>query len=173
VSRYRLRRGPVVGLVLIVGLVGAYVIARGSLRPQLEVLAPVTVPGAYEGTTYAFDGLVCLRAGGVPVEVTGVDQADGGPVRTHLLRRPPGAPTVAFPVAAGAGLPVAGLRVPAGREPCLRVLATADGQGDQRAGQVTLHARYGPFGLLRAALEVRPPVLLQVTGTGRDPRADA
>ena len=53
------------------------------------------------------------------------------------------------------------------------MLVTADGQGDRSAGPVQVRFRYGPFGLFRASSTVTPPVVLQVTGTGTDPRSTA
>jgi hypothetical protein len=173
VSDYRLKRGPVLVLLVLVGLVGVFLIGRSSTRPVLDVLAPVTVPDAYAGTAYGFDGLVCLRASSVGAEVSAVEGGTGSGVRTQLLRRAQGSPpTVAFPVEGEPGGPVVGLRVAAGDSSCLRVVVAADRQGEQRARQVQVHVAYGPLGLLRSTLEVTPPVVLQVTGTGRDPRAD-
>ena len=172
-SDYRLKRGPVIVLLVLVGLFGTFFIGRSSTRPVLDVQAPVTVPQAYAGTPYAFDGLVCLRASSVAAEVTGVSGGTGGEVVTQLLQRPPGSPvTVAFPLEGDAGAPLDGLRVASGDSTCLRVVVAADGQGDQRAREVEVSVAYGPLGLLRSTLSVTPPVLLQVTGTGRDPRAD-
>lgn len=169
---YRIKRGPVVGLLVVVALVGSYLIGRASLRPSLELLAPVTVPEAYEGTTYAFDGLVCLTAGDVGVEVTGV-QDGGGPVETQLRQAPEGAPvTVAFPLEGEPGASLEGLRIPAGEQACVRVLTTPTRQGEERATEVEVSFRYGPGGLLRSSVSARPPVLLQTTGTGTDPRSE-
>ncbi len=167
----RTHRRLVLTVLLVVGVAGALLIARGSLRPQLTTLAPVTVPAAYVGTTYAFDGLVCLAARSVPVQVAEVTDSDQGGVRTRLVGRPAGATVaVAFPVPADAGESLVGSRLGAGEERCLRVLTTQAATGERRAGPVRLRVRYGPFGVLRSGLEVTPPVVLQVTGTGTDPR---
>ena len=172
-SQYRLKRGPVLVLLLVVGVVGAFLIARSTARPALEALAPVTVPMAYEGTTYAFDGLVCLRAGAFGERVTEVS-GSGGAVRTSLALRPAGAPlTVAFPVPDGASADLVGLELDAGEEQCVRVLATPAAQGEGRGGPVEVRFSYGPLGVLRSGLTVTPPVVLQVTGTGTDPRSEA
>lgn len=173
-STYRLKRGPALALLLIVGLVGSVLIGRASTRPTLYVLTPVTVPAAFAGTTYAFDGLVCLQAGSIGAEVSGVQTSTAAGVRTEIALRPPGSPpAVAFPVDAGASAPLEGLRIAAGDDPCARVLVTGDGQGDRAAGPVEVRFRYGPFGVFRASSTVTPPVVLQVTGTGTDPRSTA
>lgn len=166
-STYRLRRGPLIALIVIVGVLGALLLARGSGRPQVDVYGAVTVPDAYDGTTYAVDGLVCLRAtsGDATVrEATGSD-------RTRIGLRPQGAPpAVAFPVPADAVRSLDGAEVPAADSRCSRLLVTARGLGAQQADPVRLSFRYGPLGLLRTTVEVTPPVTLQVTGTGTDPR---
>ncbi len=169
-SEYRLKKGPVLGLLLVVGVVGALLLARNYVKPHVDVYAPVTVPAAYEGTTYAFDGLVCLRGSSSGATVSGT--RDGRDTRLGL--RPDGAPvTVAFPVAAGAVRPLAGAQVPAGEQRCARVVVTPHAQGDVRAQAVRVSFRYGPFGVLRSTATVVPPVTLQVTGTGTDPRTTA
>ena len=128
------------------------------------------MPDAYAGTAYAFDGLVCLQAGSIGAEVAEASGTTGGGVDTELGLRPPGRPpAVAFPVT-DASLPLAGLRLPAGEQTCARVLVTADGPGERRAGPVSVRFRYGPFGVFRATSTITPPVVLQVTGTGTDPR---
>lgn len=167
-SEYRLKRGPVLVLLAVVGVVGAFVLARGSVKPQVDVYGAITVPDAYEGTTYAFDGLVCLSASSVGASVRGDDQ-DG---TTRIGLRPEGdAVTVAYPAPQDALAPLDGTSVPAGEQQCTRVLVTADAQGEVRADPVRVGFRYGPFGLLRSTTTVTPPVTLQVTGTGTDPRA--
>ena len=159
-------------VVLLIGVVGALVIARGALRPQASTTAAVTVPEAYAGTTYAFDGMACLAAKSVPVTVTGASDSELQGVRTRAVARPPDAPvTVAYPAPADAGDPLVGVRVAAGEERCFRVLVTAAVTGEKRAGPVEMRVSYGPFGLLRSTLRLTPPVTLQVTGTGTDPRA--
>jgi len=169
-SQYRLKRGPAVALLLLVGVVGALLLARGSVKPGVDVYAAVTVPAAYDGTTYAFDGLVCLRGSSVGASVRGVS---GGRDTRIGLRPADAAVTVAFPVAQDAVRPLDGADVPAGDQQCTRVLVSPHGQGEQRAGQVRVSFRYGPFGLLRTTARVTPPVTLQVTGRGQDPRASA
>ena len=167
---YRLRRGPVVGLLVLVGVVGALLLARVAARPRVEVFSSITVPTAYAGTTYAFDGLVCLHASSIGAEVVDVR---AGP-RTQLALRPPGEHvTVAFPVPARAAAPLVGTRLTAAEQQCTRLLVTPDDRGDLHAAPVSVRFRYGPLGLLRARVEVTPPVTLQVTGTGTDPRSAA
>lgn len=169
-SEYRLKRGPIIGLLVIVGIVGALLVARSSVRPQVDLYSPVTVPAAYAGTTYGFDALVCVHASSIGATLDEVS-ASGS---TRLGLRPPGTPvTVAFPVDPQAVVPAEGLEVAAGDQQCTRLLVTAQGQGDQRADPVRLHFTYGPFGLLRRTETVTPPVVLQVTGTGTDPRTTA
>lgn len=166
-SEYRLKRGPVLVLLLVVGVVGALVLARSSVRPHIDVYGAVTVPAAYDGTTYAFDGLVCLRGSSVGATVRSTATQAG----TRIGLRPDGAPpAVAFPVAADAVRPLDGTAIPAGDQTCTRVLVSPHGQGDRRAAPVSVSFRYGPFGLLRSTVRVTPPVTLQVTGTGTDPR---
>jgi hypothetical protein len=169
-QQYRLRRGPVLVLLLLVGVAGALLISRSQVRPQVDVFGPVTVPAAYDGTTYAFDGVLCVRASSVGTQVT----ATGAGSATRVGLRPDGAPpAVAYPVDARAVQPLAGTTVAAGDQVCTRLLVTPHGQGDRAAEPVTLSFRYGPFGLLRSSTTVTPPVVLQVTGTGVDPRATA
>ena len=169
-SEYRLKRGPVVGLLLVVGVVGALLVARSSVRPQVDVYSPVTVPAAYTGTAYGFDALVCVHASSVGATLSSVSSRGS----TRLGLRPAGRPvTVAFPVDGGALVPAEGLHIAAGDQQCTRLVVTARGPGDQRADPVELHFTYGPFGLLRRSQTVTPPVVLQVTGTGTDPRTTA
>lgn len=171
-STYRLKRGPALAVLLLVGIGGALLIGRSSTRPTLDVYAPVTVPAAYAGTTYAVDGLVCLQAGRVGAEVVAAEGSTASGVRTELGLRPPGRPpAVAYPVTPDAVAPLVGLELAAGDLTCARVLTTADGPGERSAGPVQVRFRYGPFGLFRASSTVTPPVLLQVTGTGTDPRS--
>ena len=171
VQLLRSRRRPVLALLVVVGLAGAGVIARGSLRPGLEPYGSIRVPAAYAGTTYAVDGLVCLFASSVPVEITEVRDSSADGVRTRLRGRPPGSTvTVGFPVPAEAGDSLVGARVAAGDQRCLRVLLTPEQTGERRAGAVSVRVRYGPFGVLRTGLEITPPAVLEVTGTGADPR---
>ncbi len=169
-SSYRLRRGPALGVLLLVAVVGAYVVLRGSLSPQVDLSAPVTVPEAYAGTTYALDGVVCLRGRSTGASVASVSSPGG----TRLGLRPPGsALAVAFPVDPGAVDRLEGARVPSGDELCTRLLVTPSATGEVRAGPVEITLHYGPFGLLSRTRTVRPPVVLQVTGTGTDPRRSA
>lgn len=173
-SDYRLKRGPALLVLGVVGLVGGVLILASQTRPAVDVLAPVTVDGAYEGTTYAFDGLVCVRAADrVGARVSGT-QGSSGDVATQVGLRPEGdPPAVLFPVDPSALAPLDGLRLAAGEEQCVRVLARGDAQGALEAGTVAVTFRYGPLELLRRTVQVDLPVVLEVTGTGPDPRAEA
>lgn len=169
-SEYRLKRGPVIVVLAVVAVLGVLLIGRSSVKPQVDVYGAITVPDAYDGTTYAFDGLVCLRASSIGARIGG--SADGGDTRIGL--RPDGAPvTIAYPVRMGDIRPLSGTQVSAGDQQCTRVLVTPHGAGQRRAGAVRVSFRYGPFGLLRSTATVVPPVTLQVTGTGTDPRTGA
>ena len=155
-------------VLLVVGVVGALLIGRSSTRPTLDVLdARRRCPAAYAGTAYAFDGLVCLRAGSIGARVSGVDREHGGGVRTQIGLRPPGR-------AAGGGVPGRGggdrrrwraCGSPAGD--AVRPGARRPRDGPGRAappGRCTVRFRYGPFGVFRTRATVTPPVVLQVTG---------
>jgi hypothetical protein len=133
----------------------------------------VPLDQAYVGTTYAFDGTLCLGSPRVSAKVVGiqVDQAPGG--TTQVLEPAKDArPVIGFPVeAADAGSAVSDYRVPAGEQDCtLRVLVTPTETGAVRAGTVEVEMTYGPFGLLRRTATAVPQVTLDVTGTGTDPR---
>ena len=169
-SRYRLKRGPVLGLLLIIGVVGGLLVVRGSTRPVVDVYGAVAVPDAYEGTTYAFDGLVCLRASSIGASVGSVTTSGS----TRIGLQPEGSRVaVAYPVPPEALGSLDGAEIAAGDQLCTRLVVTADGTGERRADPVRVQFRYGPFGLLRSTTTVQPPVTLQVTGTGPDPRAEA
>ena len=171
--RGRVRRKPLLIGVLVVGVVGAIAIFALGARPSAEPSQRILLERAFVGTTYAFDGLVCLGSPQVGAEVVGVEveQAPGG--TTRLVRPPDGGrPTIGFP-AEDEGRDVTGYRVPAGEADCtLRLLLTPDAQGRVQAGTLRIETAYGPFGLLRRTLEVTPEVALDVTGTGTDPRSD-
>lgn len=152
---------------------GLLVVVLGA-RPSAEALAPVGVPEARVGTSYAFDGVLCLGSQVASSTVAGydVEQSDGGV--TALVRPPEGPITLGFPVDAAAGSSVEGFRVPAGDQDCsLRLLVTPQRTGRVVSGAVRVRLRYGPLGLLRRTVEVRPEVSLDVTGTGPDPRSAA
>ena len=169
--RGRVRRKPLLTGVLVVGVSGAVLIFAIGARPAASSGGRVGLERAYEGTTYAFDGVVCLGSPQVSAEVLSVDveQARGGTTR---LVRPPedGRPTIGFPTEDEGG-DVAGYRVPAGEDDCtLRVLLTPDAQGRVAAGTLRVRMAFGPFGLLRRTASVTPEIALDVTGTGTDPR---
>ena len=151
---------------------GVLVLAVGA-RPSAEAPYPtIGVPDAHVGTTYGFDGLLCVgsQVATTTVEDVRVREADGG--TTRVVRPPEGPTTIGFPVDPDAGAPAAGLEVPAGPLDCsLRVLVTPDEQGRVRAGEVELVLAYGPGGVLSRTVVLRPDVDLSVTRTGPDPRA--
>lgn len=159
-------------MLLVVGVVGALLIFALQARPSASSPSLIGLEKAYAGTTYAFDGAVCLGSATVPSEVLSVEVEQGAGTTTRLVRPPEGArPTLGFPVE-DEGRDVAGYRVPAGQEDCtLRLLVTPDRQGAARPGKVRVRLGYGPFGLLRSTAEVRPQVTLDVTGEGEDPRS--
>lgn len=166
-QQYRLRRGPVLALLVLVGVVGALLISRASVRPQVDVFGPVAVPAAYAGTTYAFDGVLCVRATSVGTTVS--SSVPDGATRVGL--RPEGTPpAIAYPVDDAAVRPLSGASVAAGDQVCTRLLVRPGTTGRAVAAPVRLSFRYGPFGLLRSSTTVTPPVTLDVTGTGQDPR---
>jgi hypothetical protein len=170
--RGRFRRRPLLGGVLTVGLVGAVAIFALQARPGANSPATVRLERGYVGTTYAFDGGVCLSAPRVAAEVldVAVEQVPGS--TTRLVRPPEGArPTLGFP-AADDGADVAGYLVTPGGDDCtLRLLVTPSRTGTLRPGTVSVRLAYGPFGLLRRTARVRPAVTLDVTGEGADPRS--
>lgn len=169
--RGRVRRRPLLLGVLVVAVVSGVLVFAVTARPVADVLSPVTVEQAHVGTTYAFDGVVCLgsQAAGSTVDRVTVEQAPGG--TTELVRPPQGSLTVGFPVDRAAGEPAEGYDIPAGGQDCtLRVLLTPDELGRVEAGTLRVRLRYGPGRLLWRTVSVRPPVALDVTGTGPDPR---
>lgn len=173
--RGRFRRRPLLLGVLVVALVsGVLVVALGA-RPTADALPPVGLEQGYVGTTYAFDGVVCLGSQvlGSTVDEVRVRQSPGG--TTRLVVPPQGAPiTLGFPVEEQAGTPVEGYELPAGEQDCtLRVLVTPERTGRVEAGTLEVRLRYGPGGLLRRTATVTPRLVLDVTGTGPDPRKGA
>lgn len=171
----RVRRKPLLFGVLAVAVIGGLLVFVSSARPAVEVLNAVPLERGFVGTTYAFDGLVCVGSQVTSTTVTGVEieQADGS---TTKLVLPPAddRPTVGFPVDPDAGEPVDGYVVPAGEPDCgFRLLVTPDRTGDVQAGSVRLATTYGPGGVLRRTLEATTGITLEVTGTGTDPRSTA
>lgn len=146
------------------------VFALGA-RPGVEVLNAVPLERGYVGTTYAFDGLLCVGSQVTATRVTGAVAASDG-AEVSVVQPPAGSPpTVGFPVRDG-GSPAAGYQVPAGEPECgLRLLVTPTRTGTVTAGELELSLAYGPGGLLRRTVAVRPAVSLEVTGTGPDPRS--
>jgi len=166
------RRRPLLLGALVVAVVSGVVLFAVGARPSGDALAPVGLEQAHVGTTYAFDGVVCLGSQVTASTVDGVtvEQAPGG--TTALVRPPRGPLTIGFPVDPDAGGSAAGYELAAGAQDCtLRVLVTPDERGTVEAGTLQVRLRYGPFGLLRRTVSVRPEVVLQVTATGPDPRA--
>jgi hypothetical protein len=169
--RGRFRRKPLLIAVLVVGVIGALVIFALQSRPSAGSPTAIGLERGYVGTTYAFDGAVCLGSRQVAAEVLSVEVVQAPGTRTRLVRPPEGAaPTLGFPVQ-DAGEEATGFQVPAGEDDCtLRLLVTPEQKGALRAGTVRVRMGYGPFGLLRRTAEVRPQVTLDVTGEGADPR---
>jgi hypothetical protein len=169
--RGRVRRRPLLIGVLAVGVLGALAIFALSARPSAEPSVTIGLERAYAGTTYAFDGAICLGSPQVASQVRAVEVEQAPGSTTALVRPPDEPPSVGFPVA-GDGEDVAGYRLPAGEDDCtLRVLVTPEQQGTVQAGTLRITMSYGPFGLLRRTAEVQPLLTLDVTGTGQDPRA--
>ena len=157
--------------MLVVAVVSGALLFVFSARPSGDVLSPVAVEQAHVGTSYAFDGVVCLgsEAAGSTVDSVTVEQAAGG---TTELVRPDGPVTVGFPVDAGEAEPAEGYEIAAGGQDCtLRVLLTPDELGRVEAGTLRVRLSYGPGGLLWRTVSLRPQVSLDVTETGPDPRA--
>ncbi len=169
--RGRVRRRPLLlGVLVVAVLSGVLVFAQGA-RPTADPSVQVVSP-AYAGTTYAFDGVVCVGSQVTGSSIAGVEveQAPGG--RTELVRAPDGPPTIGFPFDPHDSASLEGYELPAGEQDCrLRVLVTPDRLGRVEAGLLRIRLRYGPGGLLRHTASVRPDVALAVEGTGPDPRA--
>jgi hypothetical protein len=169
--RGRVRRRPLLIWVLLIGVVGAFVILALGARPSAEPSGVIGLERAYAGTTYAFDGAICLGSPQVAAEVRSVEVEQAPGSTTELVRPPDGPPSVGFPVSQD-GEDVRGYRLPAGEDDCtLRVLVTPERQGRVEAGTLRISMSYGPFGLLRRTAEVRPELVLDVTGEGEDPRS--
>lgn len=170
-SRRRFRRRTLLLGVLAIAVVSGLAVVAWTARPSADPVGELVAEPAYVGSTYAFDGVVCVGSvvtSSRVLDVT-VEQAPGG--TTELVRAPDGPPTLGFPVGAGEAEPVEGLDVPAGRQDCtLRVLLTPDREGPVEAGTLEVTMAYGPGGLLRRTDSVQPDVALSVTGTGPDPR---
>ena len=152
-------------------LSGVAVLALGA-RPGVEVLNAVPLERGYVGTTYAFDGLVCVGSQVTSTRVTGVEGTGQQDAEVELVQPPEGsAPTLGFPVT-DRGSPAEGYQVPAGEPECgLRLLVTPTRTGAVSAGTLRLSLAYGPGGLLRRTVEVAPSVVLDVTKEGTDPRS--
>lgn len=156
--------------VLVVAALGAVTVFALGARPAAEASFPVGVERAHVGTTYAFDGVVCLgsQVASTTVDEVTVEQAPGS--TTRLVPPTGGLSTLGLP-AEPSGASAEGYAVAAGVQDCeLRLLVTADRQGDLRAGRVQVRLGYGPGGLLRRTVDLQPPVTLQATQTGPDPR---
>ena len=172
--RGRVRRRPLLLAVLGIGVVGGVLIFALQARPDAGPAVPVVLEQGYVGTTYAFDGTLCLDSPQVAAQVLSieVEQAEGS--QTEVLRLPEGARVLlGFPVQEDVGVDPVGTTVAAGEQDCtFRVLVTPTAQGSVEAGTVRVELGYGPFGLLKRTAEVQPEVVLDVTGTGTDPRSD-
>ena len=169
--RGRVKRKPALLVLLVVGVVGGLLIFALQARPSASSPSVVGLEKAYVGTTYAFDGAVCLGSATVASEVLSVE-VEQAPGSTARLVQPPedATPILGFP-SDDEGRDVTGYRVPAGQDDCtLRLLVTPHAKGAVQPGTVKVRLGYGPFGLLRRTAEVRPQVRLDVTGEGEDPR---
>lgn len=152
-------------------LSGLLVFALGA-RPTAELGGQVVAEPAYVGTTYAFDGVVCLGSQVTGSTVDGVEVEQAAGTTIDLVRGPQGAPTLGFPVDPEAQQEVEGLDLPSGELDCtLRLLVTPDRQGRLEVGTLKVRLSYGPGGLLKRTASIRPDVALLVTGTGPDPRS--
>lgn len=169
-----MRRKPLLLGLLAVGLVGGAVILALQTRPDAGGTDAVRLTEAYVGTDYAFDGTLCLDSPVVDAEVLSVEVEQAPGTTTQVLVPSEDARvTLGFPVEDDSGPVPEGYTVPAGETDCtLRVLVTPDERGTVTAGTVRVSLGYGPFGLLRRTAEVRPDVVLEVTGTGTDPRSE-
>ncbi len=170
--RGRVKRRPALLVLLVVGVLGGLLIFALQARPSASSPSAVGLEKAYVGTTYAFDGAVCLGSSTVSSEVLSVEVEQAAGSTTRLVLPPAGAaPTLGYP-AADDGEAVSGYRVPAGQDDCtLRLLVTPQRTGALQPGTVKVQLGYGPLGLLRRTAEVRPQVRLDVTGEGEDPRS--
>lgn len=170
--RGRVRRGPLLLAVAVIAVVSGLAVFALGARPDVEVLNAVPLERGYVGTTYAYDGLVCVGSQVTSTTVRGVEVRPSDGATTRLVRPPrDAAPTVGFPVE-DEGAPVDGYEVGAGDSDCdLRLLVTPTRTGEVRAGTLRLSLAYGPGGLLRRTVEVTPTVTLDVTSTGTDPRS--
>ena len=170
-----MRRKPLLLSLLAVGVVGGVVIFALQSRPDAGGTDAVRLGDAYAGTDYAFDGTLCLDSPVVDAEVLSieVEQAPGSTTRV-LVPGEDARVTLGFPVQDDSGEVPVGYVVPSGETDCtLRVLVTPEEQGTVEAGTVRVRLGYGPFGLLRRTAEVQLQVVLDVTGTGTDPRSEA
>lgn len=169
--RGRFRRTPLLIGVLVVAVVSGAIVFVVGARPDAELIESLAVDQAYAGTSYAFDGLICVGSQVVSATVKSVDVEQSGGARTRLLRAPDGPPTLGFPVRDDGGAPLDGLVVAPGERDCtVRLLVTPTTQGQVLAGKVSIRLGYGPGGLLTRTVTLQPRVTLDVTGTGRDPR---
>ena len=171
----RLRRVPRRRLllgVLGIAILGAVLVVALGARASARATFPVGVEQAYAGTTYAFDGVICVQSQVTSATVDGVRIRQAAGSTTRLVVPAGGPPTLGFPVDPAVGAPAKGYRIAAGAEDCgLRLLVTPDRTGMLRAGKVELTLGYGPGGLLRRTVALEPPLTLDVTQTGKDPRA--
>ena len=170
--RGRWRRGPLLLGVLVVAVVSGLLVFALGARPSADPGGRVLASPAHVGTTYAFDGVVCLGSQVTGSTVAGVEVEQAAGSTTDLVRPPTGPITLGFPVDPQDGEPVDGFGVAAGEQDCtLRLLVTPDRKGRIDAGVLKIRLRYGPGGLLRRTASVRPDVVLDVAETGPDPRA--
>ena len=159
--------------VLAVAVVSGLLVYALGARPTAESGGEVVAEPAYVGTTYAFDGVVCLGSQVTGSTVDGVEVEQAAGTTIDLVRGPEGAPTLGFPVDPEAQEEVEGLDLPSGELDCtLRLLVTPTRQGRLDVGTLEVRLSYGPGGLLRRTATIRPDVALVVDGTGPDPRSE-
>jgi len=171
--RGRFRRRTLLLAVLVVAVVSGLLVVALGARPTAEPGGQVIAEPTYVGTTYAFDGVVCLGSSVAGSTVEGVEVEQAAGTGTALVRAPEGPPTLGFPVDPQAQQELEGLDVPAGQLDCtVRLLVTPEREGRLEVGTLRVRLSYGPGGLLRRTATVRPDVQLEVTGTGPDPRSE-
>lgn len=159
--------------MLVVAVVSGLLVLALGARPTADPVGAVLASPAHVGSTYAFDGVVCVGAQVTGSTVLGVEVEQAPGSRSELVRAPGGPPFLGFPVDPDDAEPVDGFDVPAGEQDCtLRLLVTPDRLGRVEAGTLRLRLGYGPGGLLRRTASVRPDVVLDVDRTGPDPRAE-
>ena len=157
--------------MLVLAVVSGLLVVAVGARPTAESGGQVVAEQISAGTTYAFDGVVCLGSQVTASTIEGVQVQQSGGTTIDLVRGPDGPPLLGYPVDPEAQEEVEGLELAAGALDCtLRLLVTPDRQGRLEVGTLQVSMSYGPGGLLRRTASLRPDVALEVRGTGPDPR---